>query len=75
MWLATFAIMCATIAQDLHHVLCVHLFYVGMKICEVMDGTVNLMKHSMKKECILEKCICDVISRIAHSLDIVYDVL
>lgn len=57
------------------YVLCVNLFYVTMKICEIVDGMVNLMKHSMWQKCIFRKFIPEVISSVAHSLHLLHDVL
>lgn len=57
------------------YVLRVDLLYFTMKICEIVDGMVNLMKHSMWEKCISRKFIPEVISSVAHSLDLLCDVL
>ena len=54
---------------------CVLTCYVTMKTREIVDGMVNLMKHSMCEECIFRKLILEVISSVAQSLDLLYDVL
>ena len=44
------------------YVLYVNLFYATMVFSEIVDGTENLMKHSMLEKCILRKSIPEVIS-------------
>lgn len=54
---------------------CVLTCYVTMITCEIVDGMVNMMEHSMWEECISRKLIPEVISSVAQSLDLLYDVL
>jgi hypothetical protein len=46
-----------------------------MKTREIVDGMANMMEHSMWEECISRKLIPEVISSVAQSLDLLYDVI